>query len=183
MRVCVFEQQGSLTAQLLRILTENGIKGDVVKTIRLSLIDEYDVIIFSERHEIPSLYTTIEQLVLSKKIHVVFISETHSLGKIHKLMNDFRFHRINKLLMNAELPMLLTTIQKYSTYIMSIEQKTIETQQLLTELELISKAKFYLMDRGMSEKEAHMYIRKKAMDLRKTKSSVANLIIQNRIDI
>ena len=85
--------------------------------------------------------------------------------------------------MNAELPMLLTTIQKYSTYIMSIEQKTIETQQLLTELELISKAKFYLMDRGMSEKEAHMYIRKKAMDLRKTKSSVANLIIQNRIDI
>ena len=60
-----------------------------------------------------------------------------------------------------------------------IEQKNIRLQAQLEEVKLINRAKLVLMQcLAMSEQQAHRYIEKQAMDLRVTKSYVAQQILR-----
>lgn len=60
-----------------------------------------------------------------------------------------------------------------------IEQKNIKLQAQLEEVKLINRAKLVLMQcLAMSEQQAHRYIEKQAMDLRVTKSYVAQQILR-----
>ncbi len=183
MKICIFNGHTNLTNNLLRILMENGVKTDIFKKVKFSVIENYDAVIFVEHSKIDKMYTLMEQFVLTKKIHVIFIASTESLGKIQKICSDFYFHRINRQILGVELPMLLRTIRKQNKYILALKTEISNLQKKIHEHETISKAKYLLMEKGMKESSAHMFIQRKAMDLRKSKYIIANLIIQNKIDI
>lgn len=64
-----------------------------------------------------------------------------------------------------------------------IEIKNASLQSKMDEIRLVNRAKWVLIERlGMSEPQAHRYIEKQAMDLRETKSEIAQSIIKTHED-
>jgi len=58
-----------------------------------------------------------------------------------------------------------------------IEKKQTSIEKRMEEIRLINKAKWKLIDQGMTENEAHKYIERRAMDLRVTRAVIAEEIL------
>lgn len=65
-------------------------------------------------------------------------------------------------------------------HIMALQQENMKLRQKLDDLRVINRAKCLLIqEKHFSEAEAHSYIEKNAMNNRKTRRDVAEIIIQN----
>lgn len=78
-------------------------------------------------------------------------------------------------LISQSLSILLATRER----LRRMEQKTATLEEKMTEIRLVNRAKWILIDnRRMTEPEAHRYIEKTAMDRCRTKREIADFIIQ-----
>ena len=183
MRVAIIKGNGYLDGRISRILANNNIKGDAITKVVRSSFNEYDALIFTYQNNIPNLPKVLEQIVLEKRVQVLYITNTLSIGHFYNLYDDLYFHYVKEENMDILIPRLLETSKKY---IGNIHQLQEENRRLNDELELIkntNKAKRILINKGLSEADAHRFIIDQSMSKRLSKKKIVNLIIENKIDI
>ncbi len=165
-----------------RILKNNEINGDFIEKFTRDSINMYDTIIFTYKNSIPNLSKVIEQIVLEKKILVIFINNKLSVGQFYNVLNDLYFSMVNEQTLDIELPLLLRNNEKYLKEINFLNNEVNVLKERLETTNLINNAKRVLSKKGYSEADSHQFIQKKAMDLRLSKKMTAALIIKNKID-
>lgn len=183
MKAVIITSNGYLDKRIERVLKHNDIKGDITNRLSRNMINVYDCVIFSYKNEIPNLPKVIEQIVLEKKILVLYINNTPSIGQFYSVVNDLYFHIVNELTMDVELPTIIKSSSKFLARINSLELDLSKTKDRLELLKLTGKAKRCLIDKGLTEEESHQFIQRKSMDMRISKKKLVNLIIENKIDI
>jgi hypothetical protein len=183
MRVAIVKSEGYLDGRISRILEMNGIKGDAINKVTRHTISEYDAVIFTYQSNIPNINKVLEQITLEKRIHVLYITNTPSIGQFYNLFEDIFFDFVMEQDLDVILPMVLHHSNKYLKTITSISNKMDLIKDELELLKNTSRAKRILMNKGFSEDESHRYIIDKAMDMRVPKKKIVNLIIENKIDI
>lgn len=183
MRAIIISSGGYLDKRIERILTNNNIKGDVATKLTRDMINRYDCVIFSHNNDIPNLPKLIETIVLEKKILVLYINNTSSIGYYYNIVNDLYFSMINENTVDIELPIVIKSSQKYITELNRLQSNVLQLQEDNKLLKLTNKAKLILMNKGLTEAESHKFIQRKAMSMRISKLRLVNLIIENKIDI
>jgi len=183
MKVAILQGQDPLAKQMLKSLQAYQINGDLVDKIDNRLLTMYDFLIVSseQKPKIPS--SVLEQIVLQKQIVLIYIHHQSNLGNLYNLLDDPFFLPISKLNVIETLPSMLITIHKWQKEVGTLKRELKVTSRDLKELKNTLKAKRMLINKGMSEEEAHNWIQKVAMDRRCKKSDIVNLIIQESIDI
>ena len=183
MRVAIMKTNGYIDQKIDRALMNNGIKGDFIQKVTRQTINSYDAIIFSYKNNIPNITKVLEQISLEKKVLVVYINSTLSIGQFYNLLHDEFFTLINESRMDFELPSILQNSMKFIKKIRILNAKFTDVEEELNLLKTTNKAKMILMSKGLSEAESHKFIQRKAMELRTTKKNLVSLIIENKIDI
>ena len=120
--------------------------------------------------------------MLEKKILVIYISNTLSVGEFYNVLSDLYFSIVNDQTLDIELPVILNNTQKYISEINSLNKEVENLKERLNAINLINNAKRLLANKGYSEADSHQFIQRNAMDLRLSKKMVATLIIKNKID-
>lgn len=183
MRALIIKSGGYLDKRLIRVLNNNNINGDIETKLTRNMINVYDCVIFSHQNDIPNLPKVIEQIVLEKKILVLYVNNTSSMSYFYNVIDDVYFSDVNEMYLDIELPVILKNSQKYMKYFKSMQRKNDTYKNELETLKLTNKAKRILMSKGLSEENSHQFIQRKSMDMRMSKKEFVNLIIENKIDI
>lgn len=183
MRSIIISSGGYLDKRIERLLENNNIKGDVVNKLTRNMINVYDCVIFSYKNDIPNLPKVIERLVLEKKLLVIYINSSNSIGYYYNLINDLYFVMVSEITLDIELPTVIKANTKYVQNMVKLEAKVYELENQLSLIKLTNQAKRVLMTKGLNEEESHKFIQQKAMSLRISKLKLVNLIIENKIDI
>ena len=183
MRALIVKSGGYLDKRIERILFNNDIKGDIIAKLSRSTINVYDCVIFTHQYDIPNLPKVIEQIVLEKKILVLYVNNRSSMGYFYNVIEDTYFNVINETYIDIELPYIIKTVPKYLNQITKINTENDKLKNEIDTIKLINKAKRYLMKKGLDEAASHQFIQRKSMDMRLSKKEFANLIIENKIDI
>lgn len=183
MRVAIVKSNGHLDNRISRVLADNGIKGDIITKVARQTINDYDSVIFTYQNSLPNMPKLLERIVLEKKIHVIYITNTPSIGQFYNLFDDIYFNYVHEYKLDTVLSTLLRHTKKY---IKSIEYFQFENDRLKDQIEIMkltNKAKRILMEKGLTEAESHKFIVNKSMNLRISKRKLVNLIIEEKIDI
>lgn len=183
MRVAIVKSEGYIDKRILRTLANEGINGDIITKFTRASFHNYDSVIFTYQNNIPNMPKVLEQIVLEKKIHVIYITNTVSIGQFYNLADDIYFNFIEEHKMDMVLSTLLKNTKKYLINIWYLEKENKQYKDELHLQKLTSKAKRILMSKGLSEADSHRYIISKAMDMRISKIKLVNLIIEEKIDI
>lgn len=183
MRVAIVKSDGHMSSRISRILADNGINGDIITKFTRQTILNYDSVIFTYQNNVPNMPKLLERIVLEKKIHVIYVTNTLSIGQFYNLFEDIYFNYIQE----HKLEVVLSTIIRHTKkYLKSITRLQDDNERLKDEIllmKLTNKAKNLLMKKGLSEADAHKFIVQKSMDMRASKKKVVNLIIEEKIDI
>ncbi len=182
MRVAIIKNSGNMDTKIERVLKNNKIKGDFIEKFTRNSINMYDTIIFTSRNNIQNLPKLIEQIVLEKKVLVIFINNNLSLGEYYNVLNDIYFSMVNEQTLDIELPFILKNNRKFLNEINILNKEVFSLKERLNAINLINNAKRVLSKKGYSEADSHQFIQKKSMDLRLSKKMTAALIIENKID-
>ena len=183
MRVAIVKSGAYLDNVITRILNNNAIKGDLVEKVTRNTIISYDAVIFTYQHNIPNMPKLLEQVVLEKRIQVIYIGNTLGIGHLYNLIHDIYFSFIEERAVELVLPTVITTTSKFHKELRIVRDDYAVVKDELELLKLTNKAKLVLMKKGLSEGDSHKFIINKAMELRIPKKKLVNLIIENKIDI
>jgi len=182
MRVAIIKSNGNIDKKIERVLVQNKIKGDFVEKYSRGLIDQYDIVTFTHQNNIPNLPKVIESIVLEQKVLVLYIHNTLSVGQFYNVLNDNYFNVVNEQYLDIELPNIINISSKYLSAITLLKKENSSLSQQISDIKMANFAKRILMGKGYSEADSHKFIQKKSMDLRKSRESIVNLIIENKID-
>jgi hypothetical protein len=182
MRVAILRSNGYIDQKISRLLDQQQIKGDLIDRVTRREIEFYDFIIASYKNKIPNIVVLLEQIVLEQKVHVVYITNTMSIGQFHSLNQNKYFHINHEPSIEIELPLTMRLVQKYTHELQHLELQLQSTKEQLDTLKRTNKAKLILMENGYTEPQAHQFIQQESMKLRISKRRLVNLIIENKID-
>jgi len=182
MRVAVIKNSGNMDTKIDRILKNNKINGDIIQKFTKNSLNMYDTIIFTYQNNIPNISKVIEQIVLEKKVLVIFINNKLSVGQFYNILNNLYFSIVNDQTLDVGLPSILNNSGKYIKEISFLNDELFSLKERLNTTNLINNAKRILSNKGYNEAESHQFIQKKSMDLRLSKKLTAQLIIENKID-
>jgi hypothetical protein len=182
MRVAIVKSDGYLDSRISRILANNSIDGDIITKVVRSTFNEYDAIIFTYQNNVPNLPKVIEQIVLEKRVQVLYITNTLSVGQFYNLFEDLFFDYIKEENIDSLIPRLLQSSRKFIKRIQLLETDNRDLTEELLLIKNTNKAKRILMKKGFNEEDAHRFIIDKSMSMRLSKKLVVNLIIENKID-
>lgn len=183
MRLGIYETKGVLYDQVISFLKRNNIGVNPIKRVTSHTLTLYEAIIFTEGNSIPNLAKVIEQIVLEEHVAVIYVHSGQWMNQLYNMMNNPFFIEVNYNQMEL---LFKQKIELSLKYIKLIKQKNKQIETITenyTELKNEIKAKRILMNKGLSEEESHKLIQAKAMQLRKQKKDVVNLIIRNKIDL
>jgi response regulator NasT len=182
MRVGIIKSNGNIDNRIERVLVQNKIKGDFIHKFSRSLVNQYDVLIFTYQNNISNLPKVIESLVLEQKTLILYIHNTLSVGQFYNVLYDQYFNVVNEQFLDIEIPNFINIACKYLMEIIRLKNENQDLNKQINAIKMANFAKRILMEKGYSEADSHKFIQKKAMDLRKSRQSIVNLIIENKID-
>lgn len=183
MRVAIVKSNGYIDNRISRVLGNEGINGDIIVKFTRNTANEYDSVIFTYQNNVPNMPKLLERIVLENNIHVVYITNTPSIGQFYNLFEDLHFNHINE--QNLDL-ILCTMLRHTKKYLKIVHNQNEDIQRLKDDvklLKLINKAKRVLMNKGLNEADSHKFIISKSMEMRVSKLTLANLIIEEKIDL
>ncbi|MBN2604852.1 MAG: hypothetical protein JXR62_03415 [Bacilli bacterium] len=182
MRVGIIKSNGNIDNRIERVLVQNKIKGDFIHKFSRNVINQYDVLIMTYQNNIPNISKIIESIVLEQKTLILFIHNTLSVGQFYNVLYDRYFNVVNEQFLDIELPNFIHLACKYLMEINRLKNENSDLSKQLNAIKTANFAKRILMEKGYSEDDSHKFIQKKAMDLRKPRQMIVNLIIENKID-
>jgi len=183
MKVAIVKSGEYLDGRIMRVLQTNGINGDFIDKVDRSVLSQYQAVIFSYENKYPNIVKLLEQIVLEKRLQVVYITNTTSIGQFYNLYENTYFNYVQEFKLDI---VLSTVIHHTNKYLRELNYQEYQIQRLKEELDILkstNKAKLILINKGFSEADAHRYIIEKSMELRITKKKLVNLIIEQKIDI
>ena len=182
MRAVIINSRGYLDKRIERTLHQNNINGDIKDKLTRNMFNQYDCVIFSHQNDIPNLPKVIERIVLEKKVIVILVNNTLSIGHYYNINDDLFFAMVNEASMEVELPFVIKNNMKFIKKIKVLEREKTDLIEEVQNIKNTNKAKRILINKGFTEAESHKFIQQKAMSLRISKSKLVNLIIENKID-
>jgi hypothetical protein len=181
--ILVLVNDGFFEARIQRILSEKGYSFVVAKhLIRSDEARMYRQIIIHASYRITHLFGFIENLILHEKIPIILLCSSVYMGQWRKLNQYLGFSLIDEMKMDAELPLLLSTTDKYAKQMQALMQENKELRNRVGQEKMFNECKNRLIAHGMSEDEAHRYIIKRAMDEKQNKYVMAQKIFQELCD-
>jgi response regulator NasT len=183
MRVAIVKSNGHLDNRISRVLANNGINGDIITKFTRNTLNEYDTVVFTHQNSVPNMPKLLERIVLEKKIHVIYITNTPSIGQFYNLFDDIYFNYVQEHKIDLVLSTIIKHTKKYLKEISYLESKRLQVEEELDLLKSTNKAKRILIKKGLSEEDSHKFIVSKAMEMRVSKKKLVNLIIEEKIDI
>ncbi|MEC9484704.1 MAG: hypothetical protein UMR38_02365 [Candidatus Izemoplasma sp.] len=182
MRLAIYNSKGPAFQKIVRFLRQKGYKINIIKQVTSHTIKNHEILIFHEELQIPNLIKVIEQIVLEQSILVLYAHEGKTLHRFYNVQHHPFFIDINIKSLHIEWDYKVVLAMKYIKTLMQNYQEIDNIKSELSALKMEVKAKRFLMNKGLSEAESHRFIQRKAMQLRKSKKDVVNLIIENEID-
>jgi len=141
------------------------------------LVREYDIILINAPLT-DGLGTDFVMDVVGKHSAGVILAVP---GEIHAEVMDhmigYGVITLSKPLKKGELSRGVKLLLALNTRVKTLNRKVRSLEEKMDELKMVSRAKIVLVERGMSEKEAHEYILREAMNTGLTKRQVAEEII------
>ena len=183
MRVAIIKSNKGIDTRISRILGNDGINGDIISKFTRSTLNEYDYVIFTYQNSIPNIPKVLEKIVFEKQISVIYITKTASIGQFYNLLDDLYFNFVQEYKMDLVLSTIIMNSRKYLKQIRYYKLELDRVENDFETLKLNNKAKRILINKGLSEADSHKFIIKKSMEMRISKKKLANLIIEQRIDI
>lgn len=177
-RILACSEDGLSSLRIGRVLSEGHYTYDIVKNpISQENLAHYDLVIFHASYRLSGLIPFIERLVLNKTIPVIFISSTIGIGAVRLLLDHPYFVLIEENRLDSELAPTLRMVLKFSQELRKMNQSLRQTKTKVESEKMMQKCKKALMERGMSEEEAHRLILKTAMDHHLTKQDACSKIM------
>ena len=143
----------------------------------------YEVIIIHSSWRLSNVFSFIENIVLSKTIPIIYITSLINIAPFCKISDSPFFALIDEIKLDVELPITLSLLIKFRA---EFERLNLETKKMINENEqkrMMEQCKSILMNQGLSEKEAHRFILKSAMDSHISKFDVCMQIIKKNNEI
>lgn len=123
-------------------------------------------------------YPLFSMLLQHRKVLVVYITPNMEIGSLYNYIDNPCFYIVQE---KNYVPLddILYMMSKYTDIIFNLSEEIDSYKEKILEDRLMQKAKLILMEsQNMSEKDAHSYIIKQAMNQRSTKASISKRIIE-----
>lgn len=144
-----------------RMLADNG--ADIL-IINTPLPDDFGIMLALDMSETNMEFAYVKNDVFSQ---VAYKVEDNGVFTLSKSLSAHYFYSALKL------------VSAYNKKLRKIEEKTKSLKEKMADIRVVNRAKWLLMEKlNLSEKDAHYYIEKQAMDLRIPRREVAGNIIR-----
>lgn len=114
-----------------------------------------------------------------KEMGIIFVVPGAVFSKISEYLVDFGIITVSKPFKDNSLELSLRLILSLQEKVRKAEKKVNKLEEKMEELRAVSRAKLILVQRGMSEEEAHEYIIRNAMNRGLSKRAIAEEIIED----
>lgn len=183
MRLAIYQTNGQIYDQVINYAKRHNVSIQSIKSVTAHTLQRYDGIILTSDGHVPNLSKLLEQLVLREATLIIYVHSGKGMHAFHNVEQDPYFidvihHQID-MMFSQKVKMAIKYIKIINRYKTELKDTVSQYNQLKDEL----KAKRMLMKKGFSESDAHRFIQSKAMQLRKQKNDIVNLIIENKIDL
>ena len=144
---------------------------------RKLLVRSYDMIIINS----PLLDEFGTQSVMDihekKSMGIVIVVPNEVYSEVSDRLIDYGVITVAKPIKDKQLSMGIRLLLAMQENMMNAQRKVVKLEEKMEELRLISRAKIVLVQRGMTEEDAHEYIIRQAMNSGMTKKAVAEEIL------
>jgi response regulator NasT len=178
-KILVGAEDKMLLMQIDRILKSRSFAYEVASSLlSKEQAARADLLIVHSSWRLPSLQAFIEHLVLAKVVPLIYVAPTISTLASGKLTDSPYFLRVHELRLDAELPIAVDLALRFASELKAKDKEIRKLQNRLEEQKLITNAKRALIEKGMSEADAHQRILKVAMDHQMTKAAACLKILK-----
>jgi hypothetical protein len=138
----------------------------------------YKTIIIHSSYRLYQLQSFIENAIVSKTIHIIFVSTNPHSSSFNHLKNQENLLLLDEYKLDNELVLSLRIIEKFSQLMNDLKNKISKMENSLVETKIYYECKLSLMKKGLSENEAHKKIIKYAMDSQISKYEACKRLIE-----
>ncbi len=164
-KILVCLDDGLLKIRIQNILIEHQYAHEITnKPIRRDDLYRYSMVVVHTSYKLSNLYQFIENAILQKLTTIVYLTQNTKSNPFRRFYDHPNLVYVEESKMDVELPMAIQMINKYHDQIEGLMSENKRLKQQLEENLMISKCKRHLIQKGLSEDEAHQYILKFAMD-------------------
>ncbi len=140
--------------------------------------NNYDLFIINSPVQNDSGVELAKELVNIGTSQVIFIVKNDAFDYISAKVEEFGVVTISKPLNKVALISAIKILKAVSARLLKIQTQNAKLSQKIDDIRIIDRAKCVLISHfGMDESEAHKYIEKNAMDMRKSRREVAEKIL------
>ena len=141
------------------------------------LVREYDIIIINAPLMDGMGTDFVMDIVDKHSSGIIFAVPTELFSNANDHLIDYGVLTISKPLKLSEMERMIKLLIAMNDRVRQAQKKIRSLTEKLDELKVVSRAKIVLVERGMSEEEAHEYIIREAMNKGLTKRQVAEDIV------
>ena len=141
------------------------------------LVREYDIIIINAPLLDGMGTDFVMDIVDKHSSGIIFAVPTELFSNANDHLIDYGVLTISKPLKLSEMERMIKLLIAMNDRVRQAQKKIRSLTEKLDELKVVSRAKIVLVERGMSEEEAHEYIIREAMNKGLTKRQVAEDIV------
>ncbi len=146
---------------------------------RIAYENKYDLFIINSPVQNDSAEDLAKELVAIGASQVVFIVKNDMYDYMSSRVENFGVVTVAKPLSKQSLWTALKVLKAVNNRLNSMLKANMKLTQKIDDIKIVDRAKYLLIScLGMSEPDAHKYIEKNAMDLRKSRREVAENILK-----
>ena len=142
------------------------------------LVREYDIVIINAPLQDGMGTDFVMDLVEKNSAGVLFAVPSELYYSANDLLIDYGVLTVSKPVKTEELERNIKLLVAMNDRLDRLKKKLVSVNEKLDELRLVSRAKLILVEKGMSEKDAHEHIIREAMNRGLTKKQVAEEIVE-----
>ena len=142
------------------------------------LVREYDIVIINAPLQDGMGTDFVMDLVEKNSVGVLFAVPSELYCSANDHLIEYGVLTVSKPVKTEELERNIKLLVAMNDRLDRLKKKLVSVNEKLDELRLVSRAKLILVEKGMSEKDAHEHIIREAMNRGLTKKQVAEEIVE-----
>ena len=142
------------------------------------LVREYDIVIINAPLQDGMGTDFVMDLVEKNSAGVLFAVPSELYCSVNDHLIEYGVLTVSKPVKTEELERNIKLLVAMNDRLDRLKKKLVSVNEKLDELRLVSRAKLILVEKGMSEKDAHEHIIREAMNRGLTKKQVAEEIVE-----
>lgn len=143
------------------------------------LVREYDIVIINAPLQDGMGTDFVMNLAEKQSSGIIFSVPGEVFGSVNDYLIEYGVLTVSKPIKTSELERMVKLLVALNDRVKKVQKKLQNLTEKMDELKLVSRAKIKLVEKGMSEEEAHEHIIREAMNSGLTKKQVAEEIIED----